>query len=249
MHVFVDTDISQGREVPFTFVLRGAEGGVIDGLSHVISTSERGARVILRLRILKLATTGCDDLLIRFARDILRDTTQNILIAQCKRGRRLVTRVPVDMAYDAHRTRPLTPEAHGMEDAVVVSKPARWRDGKETTSARLIRSSVSGRRLLVRLQGPVPSAWATVRIELDIGCMGEPRPIQLIAMVIGTLPIDDPGACHVLVRLLRWSEEMDRMLWLRWLRHQQRLDTSVMTHGGVEVTRTIAPLYYSAPST
>ena len=140
MHVFVDTDVSQGREVPFTFVLRGAEGGVIDGLSHVISTSERGGRVILRLRILKLATTGCDDLLVRFARDIRMDTTQNRLIAQCKRGGRLVTR--------AKRSRRLRTNAvstpHGMERSPrrgMYTRVSRGAVGSSTPSARWMGSS------------------------------------------------------------------------------------------------------------
>lgn len=242
MHVFIEEAVNVGTELPFTFVLRGAEGGVIDGLSRVISCGERDGKVIVRLRLMKLATTGGDELLARFAREILNDGAANPLIVNCNRGVRLAATSLKGAGLDATQTLPLGADACIMEDPVVVSKRALWRDGKETTRAELIRSSGSGRRLLIRLLGPVPSAWATVRVELDVGCMGEPRPIQLVVMVVGTLSTDDLQGCHVVVRLLRWSQDTDRMLWIRWLRHQQRLDTSVVSKTEPEVTRTIRPI-------
>jgi len=249
MHVFVEGEQPECSSVAFTFVLRGVGGGVIDGLSHVMSSVERDGRRVLHLRIIELSTGASPTLLERFAQDVLNDAPSNPLVAHAKgkSGRREAKLLGA--RHEDYRRVPSLVESSALADSLVVSKSVLWRLGNTTCDAHLVRSSLSGRRLLIRLEGPLPLAWEGVKIELDVGGMGEPRPIQLVAMVLGTVPTNEPGVHHVVVRLLRWSRDSDRVVWLRWLAHQQRLDTTMSPLDEVGLTRTIHPIRPSLPST
>ena len=250
IHVFVDDAPDDASQVPFTLVLRGVSGGVIDGVTEVMSTVSREGRLVLHLRILELATAASPRLLARFAREILNDDSPNPLVVSRERSIGQSTKRLSGARHDAYQCLTHVSEDAGFEDGLIISKAALWRDGRKTTEAELIRSSSSGRRLLVRLNGPVPSAWASVKLELDLGCMGEPRPVQLSTLVVGILPTEDAESCHVLVRLLRWSEESDRLVWHRWLRYQQRLDTACSPIEATSlVTRTIPRAQLASPPT
>ena len=249
MHVFIDGDVPKSPKVHFTFVLRGAEGGVIDGSSDIMSSVERSGRRVLHLRIEALNTRASPSLLERFARDVLNDSGPSPLVRHRVDAPVWGEAKLIGARYEDYRSMPLHSDSYALEDSVVVSKAIRWRLGSDARPAHLVRSSLSGRRFLVRLKGPVPSAWESVKVELDVGCMGEPRPIQLHAMVLGTLDTDDEEAHHVVVRLLRWSKDSDRLVWLRWLAHQQRLDTTVPSSEALEDTRSIRVIRPSHPKT
>ena len=243
MHVFIEGEAPDDPHVPFTVVMRGAEGGVIDGLGYTMSTSDRHDRTVLHLRIVELTTRGSQGALERFARDVLNDSDSPFISESVDTKPMAECSSPVGARHDSYRSMPLSQSAADPEDSVVVSKALLWRSDSLTSPAQLVRTSVGGRRLLVRLNGPVPAAWETVRLELDMGSCGEPRPIQLIGMVLGAVESRRTGVCHVSLRLVRWSDDVDRGTWRRWVNHQQRLNTVLTEPNRVTSapTRTIAP--------
>jgi hypothetical protein len=251
MHVFIEGEIPSDAHVPFTVVLRGAEGGVIDGLGYTMSTRDRDDRTVLHLRIIELTTGGCPSVLRRFAHDVLNDADSPFVTKLTSASPRPASSSTVGARHDSYGSRPLAQSAVVPEDSVVVSKGLLWRSDSLTSPAQLVRSSQRGRRLLVRLNGPVPTAWESVKLELDMGSCGEPRPIQLVGMVLGTVESKRTGVCHVSVRLVRWSDAADRAVWMRWVNHQQRLNTVLneSNQSAALSTRTIRPHRVSGPLT
>lgn len=251
MHVFIEGAVPGDAHVPFTVVLRGAEGAVIDGLGYTMSTSDRNERTVLHLRIVELTTRGCPSALKRFARDILNDTDSPFVSCSEVDTPSTASQRTVGARHDSYSALPVAQPAAASEDSVVVSKSLLWRSGSLTSPAQLVRSSTDGRRLLVRLNGPAPAAWDTVKLELDMGSCGEPRPIQLVGMVLGTVASRRTGVCHVSVRLVRWSDDVDRAVWTRWVNHQQRLNTVLndTTQSVTVPTRTIVPRAAMGPLT
>jgi hypothetical protein len=251
MHVFIEGDVPSDAHVPFTVVLRGAEGAVIDGLGYTMSTSDRNERTILHLRIVELTTSGSQSALQRFTRDVLNDEDSPFISSATSDVLGVGGQRTVGARHDSYGSLPLAQSSTLSEDSVVVSKALLWRSDSLASPAQLVRSSTDGRRLLVRLNGPVPAAWDTVKLELDMGSCGEPRPIQLVGMVLGAVASQRTGVCHVSVRLVRWSDDMDRAVWIRWVNHQQRLNT-VLSDSPQSVTvptRTIAPRVGQGPLT
>lgn len=251
MHVFIEGDVPSDAHVPFTVVLRGAEGAVIDGLGYTMSTSDRNERTVLHLRIVELTTRGCPSALKRFARDVLNDMNSPFVSCPAVDTSSTVSPRTVGARHNSYSALPVAQPAASSEDSVVVSKSLLWRSDSLTSPAQLVRSSTDGRRLLVRLNGPTPAAWDTVKLELDMGSCGEPRPIQLVGMVLGTVASRRTGVCHVDVRLVRWSRDVDRAVWTRWVNHQQRLNTVLndTTQSVTVPTRTIVPRAAMGPLT
>lgn len=223
MHVFIDGAPPTSDQIPFTVVLRGADGGVVDGLSCLMSSGRREDRTVLRLRLTHLSTSGHHALLKRFVADILGDAPSPI-----KMSVRHVDAGALRALHHPHRSAAPPDDGPLASDLFVVSMPAVWRLDATTTPAHIIKSSASGRCLVVRRRGPPPSAWETVRLEMDLGVGGEPRPVQLVGMVIGTVTGGDAPGTDVIVRLVRWSADSDRAAWARWIRHQQHRDTSLV---------------------
>ena len=249
MHVYIEGEVPVDSQVPLTVVLRGVEGGVIDGLSEVMSTKRHDGRNVLHLRLLQLRTTGREALLRRFTRDVLNDSGESPLL--CSRQAQPVpsTQRSLSALRQVQGAIGVPSSAFVEEDEVITSCPVRWRSGERTFPASIVRCSRSGRRLVVRRSGPSPTTWETVRLELDLGVSGEPRPIQLVAVVVGVLSASDDESHLIIVRLTRWSAAPDRAAWMRWIRHKQRLDTSMGESASPEVTRTVSPLRASAPPT
>jgi len=235
IHVFIEGDSPVDDRVPFTVVLRGADGGVVDGLAHRMSGVRKDGRTILHLRLTHLSTSGRRGILERFVRDVLRDREGATEPLSCFADSGVHRAV-----HRPHRLASVPGEVPVASDLIVVSMPVVWRVDGSAVSGRIVQSSSSGRRLVVRRKGPPPSSWETVRLEMDLGVSGEPRPVQLVGMVIGTVPMTQApsGSTDVIVRLVRWSADSDRAVWSRWIRHQQRLDTSLQRVAGGTETRT-----------
>ena len=249
IHVFIEGAPPEDPNIPFTVVLRGPEGGVVDGLSSMMSTVRRDGRTVLHLRLLHLSTSGQHALLLRFVRDVLNETGQSPLLGDASDSACFVDDRTMRALHADHLAADDPAHASLGQDEVVVSKPAVWRVGGVTQPAHIVRTSRSGRRLVVRRSGSAPSAWETVRLELDLGIGGEPRPIQLVGMVIGTIPSWGRATQDIVVRLARWSVASDRAVWMRWVRHQQRLDTDPLVAGRGPVTRTVPPPGAAGPPT
>lgn len=230
LHVFIDGAPPARPQIPFTVVLRGAEGGVVDGLSVLMSSARRDGRTVLHLRLIHVSTSGRHRLIKRFVRDVLRSGDDSAGCFADDQALRAIHR--------RHRTAPETRQVSPASDGVRVSKPATWRSGSATTQARIIQSTASGRRLVVRRSGPPPSTWETVHLEVDLGAAGEPRPVTLVGMVIGALPTGRSGSSDVVIRLARWSRDADRVAWMRWVRHQSRVDSAATGSGASPATRT-----------
>ncbi len=218
IHVFIDGSPPASDHVPFTVVLRGGVGGVVDGLSEMMSTAYRDGRTILHLRLVHLTTSGCHEILQRFVRDILQTGSSSNLEQVCTTDDRALRAI-----HRAHRSVSKVEEVSIIPDALAVSKPVILRVEDEAVPAELVRTSTSGRRIVVRRPGLQPSLWETVRLAVDLGAEGEPRPVQLVGMVIGTIPSGDRGRSDVVIRLTRWSYDSDRAVWTRWIQHQMRL--------------------------
>jgi hypothetical protein len=154
----------------------------------------------------------------RFVRDILGTGSSNSLAQACIADDRAIRAI-----HRAHRSVSKVEEVSIIPDAVAVSKPVVLRVEDTAVPAELLRSSTSGRRVVVRRPGLQPSLWETVRLAVDLGVYGEPRPVQLVGMVIGTIPSDDRGTSDVVIRLTRWSCDSDRAVWTRWVQHQMRV--------------------------
>jgi hypothetical protein len=244
IHVYIEGDTPSDAQVAFTVVLRGGDGGVIEGLGYMMSSSNRDERTVLHVRITELTTAGCQSLLRRFARDILNDEESKLVGRGAAPRSRLRSQRGLGARHDTYGSMPVAHDASVPEDSIVVSKPVLWRSGSLTSASQLVRTSVGGRRLLIRLQGSVPEAWETVKLELDLGSCGEPRPVQLVAMVLGTVDSRQGGICHVVVRLVRGSLEADRVVWMRWVNHQQRLNTvlNLGLQSAPAVTRNLSAL-------
>lgn len=246
IHVFIDGPPPSDRRVPLTIVLRGADGGVIDGVAELMSSTRRDGRTILRLRFTNLSTSGRHELIGRFLGDILREgPTESPALGQsaCYADAGALRAIH----QHRHAQAPLR-EVPMSADAVVLSKPVLWR-GDATSRAEIVQSTPTGRSLVVRRRGSPPSAWETVRLELDLGVGGEPRPVQLVGMVIGITPSTATDSVDIAVRLVRWSADSDRAAWSRWLRHQQYLDTVGPEADEAAVTRTVAPVTAPGPPT
>ena len=239
MHVYIDGPAPSDERVPFTVVLRGADGGVVDGLSEVMSSVSLEDRTILRLHLTHVSTSGHRDLLKRFLGDPVRHSKATL--------KRAALADP-GVLRAIHQRADVTPlgaprMALGM---LPLNKPAIWR-GRVAQRVEILQSSPSGRSLVVRRKGAVPSAWETVRLEVDLGVKGEPRPVQLVGMVIGTHAVG--AETHIVVRLVRWSADSDRVVWTRWLRHQERLAATPITGEAPQKTVTLRPLSAPGPPT
>lgn len=109
--------------------------------------------------------------------------------------------------------------------ATTVNYDGRCFHNDRIQSTTIRRVSRDGRRLFLSWSGGEPEIWEQLKLEVDVGSLGEPKPVLLNATVVGTCRVDTDGEQLLIVRLTRVMGSVDQRLWFNALQRRHPTKT------------------------
>lgn len=216
-------------QVSLSIIHRGPRGGMLRLGATCLSTHQRGDVTLLRLRPDRAKATKEQEFMDSFLEQSL-GYPDAALIADTDMIDAIAGAPPVDAqgmgSRSAPSTRPrplrsLSRFHRWSRLATTVNYSGQcWRNEmvQPTTIRRVSRD---GRRLFLSWAGGEPEIWEQLKLEVDVGSLGEPKPVQLYATVVGTCRVDVDGERLLIVRLTRVMGSVDQRLWFRALKRRR----------------------------
>ena len=216
-------------QVNLSIIHRGPRGGMLRLGATCLSAHQRGDMTLLRLRLDRVKATEEQEFMACFLEQslgypdaaLIADTDTIVAITDDPRveAERLSGR-----SAPSTRPRPLRSLSRfhrWSRLATTVNYDGYcWRnDVIQSTTIR--RVSRDGRRLFLSWSGDEPEIWEQLKLEVDVGSLGDPKPVCLNATVVGTCRIDTDGQHLLIVRLTRVMGSVDQRLWFNALQRRR----------------------------